>query len=241
MSKGIDVSKWQGDIDWAQVKKSGLVDFAIIKAGYGREVNQIDEKFEQNYKGCKDNKIPCGAYWYSYAVTPEEAEREADVCIATLKGKQFEYPIYYDIEEARQRLGQGKVSAIISTFCNKLEAAGYWVGVYSYRSFLDVYVSDAIKKRYAIWVAEYDVQKPNYNNPYGIWQKSSKGKILGINGNVDLDECYVDYPAAVKSAGKNGYVKPVVTPTNVKPVEKKKVNITIEIDDHKYSGLLEEA
>lgn len=237
--RGIDVSRWQGNIDWAQAKKSGLVDFAIIQAGYGKESNQVDEQFENNYKGCKANNIPCGAYWYSYATTVEDAEREANVCIATLKGKQFEYPIYFDIEEPRQQLGMGKVSAIVSTFCNKLEAAGYWVGIYSNRSFLKTYITEELRRRYAVWIAEYDTMKPLYESPYGIWQKSSKGKILGISGNVDLNEGYVDYPSAIKSAGKNGYTKPVMQ-QSAKPTEKKKVKVEVLLDGHKYSGFLEE-
>ena len=92
---GIDVSEWQGDINWNKVD----TDFCIIRAGYGKSVSQKDKKFEVNYSGCKANSIPCGVYWYSYAVTPEEAVSEANACLEIIKGKQFEYPIYFDVEQ----------------------------------------------------------------------------------------------------------------------------------------------
>ena len=99
-TSGIDVSQWQGTINWSQVK--GKIDFALIRAGYGDTLSypkQVDWQYEANYKGCKANGIPVGAYFYSYATTTAQAEREADSCIALLKGKQFEYPIFYDCSE----------------------------------------------------------------------------------------------------------------------------------------------
>lgn len=100
--KGIDVSKFQGKVDWAAVKASGEVDFVIIRAGYGRETSQEDVQFKNNYVGCKMNNIPVGAYWYSYAESVEDARQEARACLEVIKGKQFEYPIYFDIEEKFQ-------------------------------------------------------------------------------------------------------------------------------------------
>ena len=99
--KGIDVSYAQGVIAWEKVKASGLVDFAILRAGYGRETTQVDTQFERNYAVCKRLGIPVGVYWYSYATTAAEAEQEAKVCLQTIRGKQFEYPVAFDIEEAR--------------------------------------------------------------------------------------------------------------------------------------------
>ena len=99
VAKGIDVSKHQGVINWEKVKASGQVDFAILRAGFGKESSQIDVQFERNYSECKRLGIPVGAYWYSYAKTTTEAEQEAAVCLSALAGKQFEYPIAFDIEE----------------------------------------------------------------------------------------------------------------------------------------------
>lgn len=228
---GIDVSEWQGDIDWKKVK----TDFVIIRAGYGRELSQKDKKFERNYEGAKSAGIPCGAYWYSYAVSEEEARREAAVCIDVLKGKKFEYPVYYDVEEKNTlALGREKVSEIISAFCSELEKAGYFVGLYMSANPLTNYTTDFIKNRYAVWVAHYGVSKPSYSGKYGIWQKSSTGKIDGINGNIDINECYTDYPKHIKEVGDNGF------PVSAPEPEKKKIKVTIEYDDHIYSGLLEE-
>lgn len=209
MIKGIDVSYAQGAIDWSKVD----VDFAIIRAGYGREISQKDRRFEKNYAGCKSNNIPVGCYWYSYALTPEEAKKEAAVCLEVIKGKTFEYPIYFDIEESAQaKLSQAQISEICKAFCDVLEAAGYWVGIYSYASLLSSKLTDAVKKRYAIWVAHTGVSEPNYKNDYGIWQYSHSGKVTGITGNVDLDYCYVDYPIYIKTGGLNNFKAPSGTP-----------------------------
>ena len=99
---GVDVSFAQGKVDWKKVKDSKKVDFAIIRAGFGRDVSQEDSQFKNNYAGCKENGIPCGVYWYSYADSPEDAKREAKACLEVIKGKQFEYPIYFDLEESFQ-------------------------------------------------------------------------------------------------------------------------------------------
>ena len=205
MKNGIDVSRWQGQIDWKNVR----TDFAIIQAGFGREISQKDIQFEANYNGCKANNIPCGAYWYSYAQTPQDAEKEADTCLKIINGKKFEYPIYYDVEEqAVLNLGKAKVSAIIRAFLKKVEAAGYFVGLYMAASHLNSYVEDDIKNRYAVWVAHIGTNKPSYSGSYGMWQYSWTGKVNGISGDVDTDYAYVDYPAIIKNAGLNGFKKP---------------------------------
>jgi GH25 family lysozyme M1 (1,4-beta-N-acetylmuramidase) len=205
---GIDVSKWQGDIDWAKVKASGQVEFVLIRAGYGDALkypSQIDQKFERNYKGCKDNGIPVGVYWYSYATTPEMARAEARACIAALKGKRFEYPIYYDVEEMRI-FKTGKTNEIIKAFCDEMEKAGFWVGIYIYRAAVQQYLSEYTRTRWALAIAEY-ASKLHYTGQCGIWQNSSTWKVDGISGNVDHDWCYVDYPKLIKEKGKNGYPK----------------------------------
>ena len=217
--KGIDISRWQGAIDFSKVKDK--VDFVILQAGFGKLASQKDERFEQYYAECKKYGIPVGAYWYSYATTEKEAKEEAQACLECLKNKTFEYPVYYDVEE-KKTLGTGNVDNIISVFCKSLEAGGYFAGLYMSRSHLKAYVSPSVRSRFALWVAEYG-SKCNYDGDYGMWQYSSEGKIDGINGNVDLDECYIDYPKIIKGEE-----------------EKKTIKVTIEIDEHKYSGLLTE-
>ena len=155
--KGIDVSVHNGDIDWQKVKNAG-VKFAILRAGYGREISQKDKKFEDNYKNAKAAGIPIGAYWYSYAFTPDEARIEAKVCIEVLKNKQFEFPIFFDQEEKKTLdTGKGNCSAMVRAFCDELEKAGYWVGLYTSRSILSTHIEDDIKTRYALWVAEWEI------------------------------------------------------------------------------------
>lgn len=236
---GIDVSKHNGNIDWKSVKASCKVDFCIIRAGYGKSISQKDAKFEQNYAGCKAQGIPCGAYWYSYAKTVAEARQEAEVCVSILAGKQFEFPIFFDQEE-RDILATGKAncSAMVRAFCEVLEKAGYWVGLYTSRSFLATNIEDDIKSRYALWIAEWG-SKLNYSGSVGIWQYSEKGHVDGISGNVDLDECYVDYPTVIRAAGKNGFSKPAeVSDTPVEPPAKGSVKVTITIDGKTYNGVM---
>jgi len=204
MRNGIDVSVHNDTIDWQKVKESGI-DFAIIRAGYGKLISQKDARFERNYAGAKEAGLPVGAYWYSYAVTPAEAEQEAHVFLDSIKGKKFEFPVYLDIEEKNTfRTGKNNVNAIIKAFCDVMEKAGYWVGIYSNRSTVQTYISTESQQKYALWAAEWGA-KCNYNGTYGMWQKSDKGRVIGISGNVDLNECYVDYPAIIKAAGKNGF------------------------------------
>lgn len=208
LKSGIDVSQWQGTIDWAKVKPQ--IDFALLRAGYGDTLtnpNQVDTQWARNYSECKRLGIPVGVYFYSYATTIEMAKQEAKSCIALLKGKQFEYPIYYDVEEM-SIFRTGKTNEIIQAFCSELEKAGYWVGIYIYRSAAQSYLNNTVKKRYAMAIAEYG-PKLNYSDPYGVWQNSSSNRYNGISGNVDHDYCYVDYPTQIKAKGKNGYTKPV--------------------------------
>lgn len=212
MKKGIDVSRHQGIIDWKKVKQSGI-DFTILRAGYGKIVSQKDSFFEQNYAGCVEAGIPVGVYWYSYAMSEKEAQQEAAACLSCIQGKQFEYPVFFDIEEKKQlALGKTACSKIAAAFLEAMEEAGYFVGIYSSKSHLENYISEELRKQYAIWVAHYGVEKTNYSGDFGMWQKSDKGKISGISGNVDLDECYVDYPEIIRNAGLNCFTKPEEIP-----------------------------
>lgn len=202
--KGIDVSKYQGNIDFETVRKDGI-GFVIIRAGYGREISQKDECFERNYANAKAAGLPVGAYWYSYAESAEDAVREAKACLEVIKGKQFEYPIYFDLEEQNQ-LTKGKehCSSLVKAFCNTLESAGYFAGLYISRSPLQTHITKEVAKRYSLWIAEY-AGKCNYDGIYDMWQHSSKGSVSGIQGDVDLDYCYKDFPTVIKNGGFNGF------------------------------------
>ena len=223
VKNGIDVSEHQGNINWSHVKADGI-QFAIIRAGYGKELSQKDIQFENNYAGCKSNGIPCGVYWFSYAESVEEAKQEAQVCLQIIKGKTFEYPIYFDLENPYdsngnviyrlEKLGKKVCSDIVQAFCDEIEKAGYFAGLYCSTYYLKNYISESVRKRYAVWVAQYN-DKCSYTGNYGIWQHSvaghpdhdvfGKGSVYGITGQCDLDYAYIDYPKIIKNAGLNGF------------------------------------
>lgn len=229
MTQGIDISYCQTQVHWEEVTAG----FAIIKAG---QRDFTDPMFESHYKGAKAEGIPCGAYWYLDALTVEDAKKEADAFLQRLAGKQFEYPVFLDLEnEAQFRLGKDKVSALIRAFLQKVESAGYWVGLYGNLSSLTYYTDDDIKKRYSIWLAQWDVTKPTYGGSYGIWQHAV-GKADGIAGDCDLDYCYIDFPKKIKAKGLNGYGKPPKPPEP----EKKTKYVELAIDGITYAGTLTE-
>lgn len=202
--KGIDVSVWQGNIDFNKVKAAGI-DFVIIRAGYGN--GNKDKWFDENYRKAKAVGLHIGAYWYSYATSADGAKQEAQSCAKILSGKRLDYPVYFDIEEKSQ-LARGKnfCSSLITAFCTELERLGYYAGFYTSLSSLNSVVSDAVKKRFTVWVAQWS-NKCSYSGSYGVWQYSSKGKVNGISGNVDMDYSYIDFPSAIKNGGFNGYGK----------------------------------
>lgn len=202
---GIDVSRWQGTPDWQQAKDSG-VEFAMLRAGYGKEANQVDPSFYSNLQAAQNLGIPCGAYWYSYALTAADARREAQLFLQVVQGHRFEFPLVLDIEETSQRnLDMVSVSTIIDAFCTTMEQGGYYTVLYSYASFLNTKVLPSTLDRYDVWVAHTNTAKPDYARPYGMWQYSHKGTVPGISGSVDLNYAYRNYPALMKQYHVNGY------------------------------------
>lgn len=214
--KGIDVSHWQGDIDWKKVKSSGI-DFAMIKLG-GSDGSKgsyyVDEKFEINCKKAKAAGLSVGTYWFVGAgfITSAEAKKQAEFVLSRIKGKRFDYPIVVDVEATtKSRKSSATVATI--TFCDVLEEAGYYAMVYAsdvsgFKERLDL----PRLKRFDKWVARYSstnsanvTKAPEYVTDYGIWQYTSKGKVDGINGNVDLDYAYTDYSELIKRLGLNDY------------------------------------
>lgn len=197
MTKGIDVSVWNGNIDWGKASKE--IDFAIIRAGYGKVVSQKDKKFEKNYTSCINNGVKVGVYWYNYAKTITDAKAEAQACLAILNGRKVDMPIWYDVEEQSVlNLGRNTVSAIAKTFLEAIEAAGYKGGIYSSKSGLLNCFTDEVKNKYDVWLANVGsggaaLAKTTYSGHYEIWQYSWKGRINGISGDVDLDYCYKNY------------------------------------------------
>ena len=217
---GVDVSVFQGDINWGQVAKTDK-EFAIIRLGYN---DKQDAKFETNYKNAKAAGIPVGCYMYSYAVTEQAAIEEAYIVMERIKGKQFEYPIYLDIEDPKllkseYNLTKKKRTDNALAFIRTMQENGYYVGVYAnldwFTNYLDV---SRIKAECETWIAHYNTSYDYKNSGYGMWQYTDEGKVSGISGNVDLNICYKDYPSIIKSGGYNGHVKEniILNPTGVK-------------------------
>ena len=197
--QGIDVSKWDEDNDWTTASQS--VYFAIMRAGYG--FGHIDSYYEENYKNAKANGVKVGAYWYSYASSVSDAVQEANYFVEALKGKQFEWPVYYDIEE-KSIFEAGIASDIAKAFCNILEANKFFCGIYSSTYFFDTYFDDEVKTRYTIWLAHWDVEVPTYKGKYDVWQYGS-GSIPGIGDDADVDKGYLDFEPIMKKNGLNGF------------------------------------
>ena len=209
MVKIIDISKHNGSIDFAKVKADGISG-VIIRAGYGRHISQKDPTFETYYAGAKAAGLNVGAYWYSYADNPTDAKTEAAVFLEAIKGKKFELPVYYDIEEeSHVALGKTVCSAMVDAFCSVLESAGYFAGVYSFDSFFGGNLNAEVQKKYSCWVARVENVKPVYCKTYAMHQYTWKGAVKGVSGAVDVSYCYKDFPTIIKKAELNGWKRAV--------------------------------
>lgn len=193
--KGIDVSAWQGKIDWDEVKKSHI-DFAIIRAGYGVDV---DRYFTRNADECTRLSIPFGVYWFSYATSVAKAEMEAEICCKTISKYKLQYPVCFDFEydsvEKADKEGVKITSTLMcdiaTAFLDKVIENGYCPCLYTNVDFMRRGFEN-IRDKYELWLAHWNVSSPKYY--CDMWQYSSTGTINGINGKVDLDYSYIDYP-----------------------------------------------
>ena len=189
VAKCIDVSTWQGSIDFNKVKSAGY-DYVIIRAGYGKEKSQKDNMFETNYKKAKSAGLKVGAYWFSYAMSPSTATAEADACLSCIKGKKFELPVYYDMEyQPAMSTSNSNYTKMAVNFCNKLKSNGFKSGVYSSASVYDYLLNRKTLKNngISIWNAEWYI-KPSIT--CDVWQYSETGRINGISTAVDLNYIY---------------------------------------------------
>lgn len=203
---GIDVSKIQGHINFFVVKRSG-VEFVIIRAGSG---TQKDPFFELNYTRAKAAGLHVGAYWLSNAESPDAARAEATACAEVLAEKQFDFPIFYGLENDPARgyfpfvQDKEQCSELVSAFCTELEKAGYFVGLYISRPALQNHITAEVAERFTLWLAEYG-EKLNYKGKFGMWQFSTTGRVVGVIGEVNLDATKTDYPGIIIPAGFNNY------------------------------------
>lgn len=189
VAKCIDVSTWQGSIDFNKVKSAGY-NYVIIRAGYGKEKSQKDNMFETNYKKAKSAGLKVGAYWFSYAMSPSTATAEADACLSCIKGKKFELPVYYDMEyQPAMSTSNSNYTKMAVNFCNKLKSNGFKSGVYSSASVYDYLLNRKTLKNngISIWNAEWYI-KPSIT--CDVWQYSEKGQVNGISSSVDMNYIY---------------------------------------------------
>lgn len=205
IAKGIDVSHWQGAIDWFKVKQSGKVDFAILKAGGSDKGFYKDSRFEQNYAECRKHCIPVGAYYFvgKGCVTRNDGVADAVRFAKMLDGKQFGYPVVMDVEAQSPASRTGTTEAV-KGFCDYMESLGYYVSIYGseisgFKDRMDV--SQLVP--YDKWVARYGKKQPTLK--HGLWQYTSSGKIDGIKTFVDMDYSYKDYPTIMKNHKLNGF------------------------------------
>ena len=195
-AQGIDVSEFQGRIDWNAVKASGI-DFAILRVGFGAPSwgGRVDHQFSRNISECERLGIPYGVYLYSYAWDDQQAADEASMVIDCLSGHNPRLPVYYDLED-NSIIADGRKSGIASrakTFCNKISAAGYKPGIYANLNWFKTVLTDSVFKSssWDHWIAQYNSQC-DYTGSYSFWQYTSSGKVSGIIGNVDMNYAYVD-------------------------------------------------
>lgn len=204
MSKGIDISEFQTNVDYNKLKNSGI-EFVIIRCGYGKNSSQKDAEFEKHYQGCKNAGLKVGSYLYSYANTVEGARLEAQNCLNFIKGKQFDLPIFYDVEDEKTTGQADKftLTKMCEEFCNFIQNAGYKSGIYANLYWFNnkMYVSEL--EKYNIWLAQWN-NTMNAQFKVDFWQYG-KGEVEGIKGQVDLNKCYSqDFTQPVENVYKIG-------------------------------------
>ena len=184
----VDISEFQQGINFNKMKNDGIK-AVIIRAGYGREASQKDSMFESHYRNAKAAGLKIGVYWYSYADSVDDAEKEARACLACIGGKALDMPVYYDMEDNFQtHLSKPTLTAIAEHFCNTVKANGYKVGVYANLNWFTNYLDyNRLKNKYSIWLAQYNDRA---ELDCDIWQNSSTGRVSGYNGRLDTNVIY---------------------------------------------------
>ena len=204
--QGIDVSKYQGEIDWRKVKNAGM-DFVIVRASFGWSKGQEDPFFNRNVIGAQAAGLAVGAYHYSYAPTMAQARKEAELFYRTIQRHRLEMPVYLDLEEPGQaRLGKAALTEIAAAFCTSMEERKYLPGIYTNLYWLENKL-DLSKLPYTLWLAHW-APAPGYGGEFGLWQYSNKGQVEGICGPVDQNAAYLDFPKRIRAEGRNGFGPP---------------------------------
>lgn len=234
--KGIDVSKWQGDIDWKKVADAD-VKFAMVRLGYGSSTGAscgIDSYFAKNVEGALLNDIPVGCYFYSYGLTVEAVKKEAEFVVKQLdkyKGRLL-YPVAYDIEDSSQKsLGKKALTEMVKTFCETIENAGYYAAFYSNPDWAKNRLNIKELEKFDFWLAQWSSVPTYKDRSYNMWQYTSSGSVNGIKGRVDMNISYVDFESVIKSKKLNGYTGFEAKPVSpAKPAE----TLAFKVGDEVY-------
>lgn len=197
----LDVSRWQGSIDWDAVQRSDCIGGVMLRVLGSRNGKPYpDPTFGQNYAACTSRGIPVGGYYYTCAVTARQMDEELDALQRALAGKTFQMPVAIDVEDARLRaLPPEALSALVARAAARLEAWNLYAMVYTYSSFADTALAMDALSAYDLWLADYRGKRPARS--HGMWQYTSKGSVAGIHGSVDLSYAYKDYPALCRRTG----------------------------------------
>lgn len=197
----LDVSKWQGSINWDKVKASGKIDGVMLRVlGSKGGKPYLDPYFARNYAECARLGLPVGGYYYTCAVTQRQTEEELAALKTALQGKTFQLPLAIDVEDPRLRsLAPAKLSALVAEAVAQLEAWGLYAMVYTYTNFADTALDMAALAAYDLWIADYRGKRPARR--HGMWQYTSSGKIPGVSGPVDLSHAYKDYAGIIQRKG----------------------------------------
>lgn len=238
MSKfGIDVSKWQGEFDFARAVKENKIEFVILRGAYAKGK---DTKFESYYSKCKALNLPVGVYHYSMATTKAAAKAEAEFLYANvLKGKKFELPIYIDVEDKVQlALSKEALTEIVKTWCEYLEQKGYFVGIYASLWTFQGELNDSELTKYTHWVAQW-AKECTYKGSFGMWQFGGEKNLIRSNQiagqTVDQNYMYEDFPTLIKRTKLNGYgantsnTKDTLTPSRDTSQHDYKVRVTANV------------
>ena len=203
----LDVSRYQGAIDWDAVAASGLVDGVMLKTvSANRRFSTredglyIDPTFEHNYAACKRVGLPVGVYYYTYATTPAMADAELALLRQALAGKTFEMPVAVDVEDNKLNpIPAVELSRLVACAADAIEGWGLYAMVYTYTHYANTELDMDALRAYDLWIADYRGKRPA--RPHGMWQYTSKGSVPGITGGVDLSRAYKDYPEIIRRAG----------------------------------------
>ncbi len=202
----MDVSRWQGNIDWKQVKASGKVNGVMLRTvstntAYGGIY--IDPTFEKNYWCCVEAGLPVGAYYYTKATTADYATKELVKLKVALEGKTFQLPVAVDVEDPSLKvLTPEALAKIIKMEAKQIEEWGLYAMVYTYTNFADTALAMNELTDFDLWIADYRSKRPS--RKHGMWQYTSSGRVTGVNGVVDLSHAYKDYPKIIQKSGLTG-------------------------------------